>query len=282
MASVDPIKFAIQEPEDVSSAQEFLSSVLKIREDVLNRKLWYRGLPKAGDELIPSIGRPLKYLGKEVTLTQEQEVLLLHRFRRRAYPLVGRAMTAGEAIFLARHHGLPTRLLDWTANALFALYFACAENEECKGTVWAMLPRLESRDIDAFVLAALEDEKKLFSSCAWAEQGSCDAACPPDEYALKIVHPFYNSPRLLAQDGAFTWHSNPWKSIESYAGEPFAPKNLDLERLYKWHVPSEAKLAVMKELSGLGITRRTVFPDLDGVAESLWETEVLWSRDPAV
>ena len=34
-----------------------------------------------------------------------QEMSLLHRFRRRAYPYVGRAVTAGEAIFLARRAG---------------------------------------------------------------------------------------------------------------------------------------------------------------------------------
>ena len=33
----------------------------------------------------------------------------------------------------------------------------------------------------------------------------------------------------------------------------------------------------LRELSGLGITRRTAFPDLDGVARSLWETQVLWT-----
>lgn len=274
MTSIDQKYFEIEECGDVSSINAFISSIFDARKAISSRKLWYRGHSKVKYELIPTIGRKLEYIGKKVRVTQEEEIQLLHRFRRRAYPVVGRTMTAGEAIFLAREHGLPTRLLDWTANALFALYFACVKNQDCDGIVWAMLRHPDSKDFDAFELAAVEDEKTLFSFPA---NGATD---PSDKYALKILHPFYNSPRLAAQDGAFTWHSDPWHSIESYAGNSFSHKNLDIERLYRWRVPADDKLAVIEGLSRLGITRRTVFPDLDGIAGSLWETEVLWWKNP--
>jgi hypothetical protein len=51
--------------------------------------------------------------------------------------------------------------------------------------------------------------------------------------------------------------------------------------LYSWHIPAERKVCIVKDLSRLGITQRTVFPDLDGVAKSLWETEVLWNAASA-
>jgi hypothetical protein len=38
-------------------------------------------------------------------------------------------------------------------------------------------------------------------------------------------------------------------------------------------------VGIIEELSGLGITERTVYPNLDGLAKSLWETEVLWGAD---
>lgn len=280
MNSIEQTTFEIQEREDVLSIQALISAVFKVRAAISNRKLWYRGHSNVEYELIPSIGRPLEYLGKKVNVTAKEENQLLHRFRRRVYPLVGRAMTAGEAIFLARHHGLPTRLLDWTANALFSLYFTCVENQDCDGAVWAMLRRSGSKDVDVFELAGIADEAKLFSFHAWDKKGSFEAVDPSDKYAIKILHPFYNSPRILAQDGAFTWHTDPWHPIESYAGRPFSYKNLDIERLYRWRVPAKAKLPIIEELSGLGITRRAVFPDLDGIAGSIWETEVLWWRDP--
>lgn len=257
--------------------QEFVASIFDVRASVSNKKLWYRGHAKDEYELIPSIGRKLVYAGRTVTLSAKEETQLLHRFRRRAYPYVGRAMTAGEAIFLARHHGLPTRLLDWTANALFSLYFTCIEHQDSDGTVWAMLRRSGSKDVDAFALADLRDESDLFSFRVERDAGTLTLADPSDAYALKIVHPFYNSPRLLAQDGAFTMHADPWHSMDTYAGKEFIKENLDIERLYTWHVPATNKVSIVKELSGMGITQRLVFPDLDGVARSLWETEVLWS-----
>lgn len=177
---------------------------------------------------------------------------------------------------MARHHGLPTRLLDWTANALFALYFACnadrKKDQKKAGRVWVMRRRRagKDQDLDAFKLARCKDEKKLFNHLDTNGGKTCD---PSD--AIRIVYPFYNSPRLLAQDGAFTMHSNPWRSIESYK-DPFKRENLDIETLHFWNVPAEKKLNILKELSSLGITQRSLFPDLDGVARSLWETEVLW------
>lgn len=231
--------------------------------------------------LIPTIGRRLSYAGAAIEVSYDVECSLLHRFRRRVYPYIGRVITAGEAIFLARHYGLPTRLLDWTANALFALYFACVseqiEDQNKDGKVWAMLrwPASEDHDLDAFVLARLEDEASLFNYVANRNSDEL----PNDElsHAIRIVHPLYNSPRLVAQDGAFTIHSHPRNSIEWCRGKLFRRRNLDIASLYWWRIPSKYKPAIVRELSGLGITHRTLFPDLDGVARSLWETEVLWN-----
>jgi hypothetical protein len=91
-------------------------------------------------------------------------------------------------------------------------------DQEKAGRVWAMRRRAgtEDQDLDAFKLARCEDEEELFHACT-------PDPCPP---AIKIVYPFYNSPRLLAQDGAFTIHSNPRRSIEHYEGKEFTNRNL--------------------------------------------------------
>ena len=259
------VAFDIQaRPEKITSLKTFVSEVFKLRREHRDRKFWYRGIQKASHALIPSVGRELKYAGKTLTLDRAGEINLLHRFRRRAYPLVGRTMTAGEAIFLARHHRLPTRLLDWTANALYALYFACAEDKSKPedGNIWAMLPRENPKPLDAFHLVKAVNEKKLFASLG--------------NPAIKIVHPLYNSPRIVAQDGSFTIQSDPWKAITDYKGQKFDAGKLDIETLYYWKIPRACKASVLEHLSGLGITHRMVYPDLDGIAKSLWETEVLW------
>jgi FRG domain-containing protein len=251
MSSGESVTFTIEARGDIASAQNLLSTILALRDSRSDHKFWYRGLPDCGFELMPSVGRKQRYAGQCLTFSLDQEKSLLHRFRRRAYPYVGRAMTAGEAIFLARHHGLPTRLLDWTANALFALYFACAgdrkEDQKKAGRVWAMRRRAgtEDQDLDAFKLARCKGESKLFNYLVTRSAGTRDPGGPP--HAIRIIYPFYNSPRLLAQDGAFTIHSNPQRSIESYKGEPFKTENLDIERLYCWCVPAENKAKLVKQ-----------------------------------
>jgi hypothetical protein len=264
-------RFAVEErSEEITRVGDFVSLVIKLREtpEVGNRKLLYRGVAdKVNHHLIPSIARLQRYAGKDPpTYNLRLEKHLLHRFRRRAYPLVERSLTAGEAIFLARHHGLPTRLLDWTANALFALYFACRAHEGENGRVWAMLRNDEDKyDLDAFELAERQSEDELLELPIMHKMPGY-APDDSDRYAVKIVHPVYNSPRVLAQDGAFTIHSDPQKRLDQLQHNSFADHNLDIKKLYCWSVSAEdkGKQRIIEELSGLGITERLVYPDLDG------------------
>ena len=277
MPSADSVKFTIEVRGNIDSAEKLLSEIFRVSKEKKGHKLWYRGLPDCSYKLTPSVGREQQYAGKFLTFSPDQERSLLHRFRRRAYPYVGRTMTAGEAIFLARHHGLPTRLLDWTANPLFALYFACArdskEDQTKAGKVRAMRRRqgTDDQDLNAFDLAKCKKEKDLFELVAPG------AGTDPSKRSIRIIYPFYNSPRLLSQDGAFTIHSHPQRPIEDCVGELFKKGNLDIKKLYSWNVPAEKKTRIVEERSDLGITQRSLFPDLDGVARSLCETEVLWN-----
>lgn len=274
-------KFAVEErPEEITSVANFVSLVIGLRgtPGADKKKLLYRGVAnKRAHHLIPSIGRLPSYAGKDPPkYSLRLEKNLLHRFRRRAYPLVERSLTAGEAIFLARHHGLPSRLLDWTANALFALYFACRAHEGENGRVWAMLRNDEDKyDLDAFELAKRKSEHELLEQPIMHKMPGY-VADDFDRYAIKIVHPVYNSPCVLAQDGAFTIYSDPKTRLDDLASEDFAEHNLDVKKLYYWSIPVKSKQCIIEELSGLGITERLVYPDLDGIAKSLWETVVLW------
>jgi hypothetical protein len=234
MASGKPTAFAIENRGDrINSVEDFLSVVFAVRRRHKDRKFLYRGHSDKTYKLRPTIGRPHQYADKKNVFLDKQEINLLHRFRRRAYPILGRAVTAGEAIFIARHHWLPTRLLDWTANGLYGLYFACCEHWESDGRLWAML-RVEDQkhDESMFDLAMIDDEKKLFKRF-------------PDP-TIKIIHPFYNSDRLRAQDGAFTIQSDPRKPLEDFANEKFAAKQLDTKR----YIAGRFRARVKPRLSG--------------------------------
>jgi hypothetical protein len=250
----------------VKTVSDLANTVGEVREESAKHKLWFRGHSRDDYQLRPTIGRPHKYAGRKKVFTSSDEQQLLNRFRRRAFPQDHNVINAGYAIFLARHYGLPTRLLDWTASPLFALYFTCIEHPDRDGHLWAFRQRSDSTGLDAFILTEQRTEKELFGL----------TGSEPD---IKIVFPVFNSPRLVAQDGGFTWNSDPWRPLEELAGTKFKEGFLDIEHLYRWQVPKDSKANIVRELSGLGINHRSVFPDLDGIARSIWETEVLWNGD---
>ena len=112
----------------IETVHALVREVSAFRKETDKHKLWFQSHSKSDYKLVPTIGRLACYGGLAKTFNLSTERELLHRFRRRAFPYDGRVKQAGYALFLARYHGLPTRVLDWTANLLYALYFACMEH----------------------------------------------------------------------------------------------------------------------------------------------------------
>jgi hypothetical protein len=146
------------------------------------------------------------------------------------------------------------------------------------GVLWAMSQY--GTALNPFDLVKKETESDLFKEFETKSVRGNNQKIDTDDW-LKVVYPVFDSPRIVAQDGSFTFHSNPHKSVESYANKRFHPDHLDVRAVFRWRVPSGRKGRIIADLSGLGITHRIVFPDLDGIARSLWETDVLWHEEIA-
>ncbi len=113
----------------------------------LKDRVHFRGQSNREWKLQPTIGRlsSIHHAGESVPEhnLELQEQLLLHRFRRYAYPHHGRILNDWETLFLARHHALPVRLVDWTSNPLVALFFACEyarEEDNRDGAIVTLQP----------------------------------------------------------------------------------------------------------------------------------------------
>lgn len=260
--------FAFEEAGSIRSVEHFLREIKRVAGKG-DFRLYFRGHGEPTEGLLPSIGREHFYLGRSITFNQKQERNLLIQFRRHAYEHFGRIASEWETLFLARHHGLPTRLLDWTYNPLVALYFAAFyENEDflpasrdrmgtaklnVDGTVWAIQRRPDILELDVFN----------------------NSPAPLDVTGIRLVFPFNPTPRMTAQSGIFTIHGDPWTDMIQQADERYAAKDLDVAKLIKWTVESRVKTEIVLDLERLAINSRTLFPDVEGLARGLWQTEII-------
>ena len=103
-----------------------LADIVNLIEELRRGKdtpLWFRGCSKDNHELLPSLYRhPTK---TEIAEIAQLEAELITRFRQRSVPFHDRDLTDDwDTLFFMQHYGVPTRLLDWTENPFFGLYFA--------------------------------------------------------------------------------------------------------------------------------------------------------------
>ncbi len=218
-------------------------------------RVYLRGVGDTTYSPLPSIGRKHHYIGRPYTFTRLNERQMLSRFRRHAFAQWNRIPTEWEALFLARHHGLPVRLLDWTSNPLVALYFTSTFEKDPKdGAIWAV-QRRRDEDHDLRILDGV--------------------VRPLDVPGIKLVYPFYPTPRMTVQSGLFTIQEDPWQPLENFAGHSYRDEDLDIERMTKWSIPKDAKAKIVCELERLGINSRTLFPDLDGISKGLWHSVIV-------
>ncbi|MFM0371093.1 FRG domain-containing protein [Paraburkholderia aspalathi] len=294
----------------VSSLAEYVAAISKINaaeED----SAWFRGHSSASHRLLPGVlrnvepltsayGTPLR--GNEIlraegnTVTGIDPERMLDDFKRRALPFLEfTPRNDFEWLFLMQHHGVPTRLLDWTTNALVALYFAVSslradavgltsetewdeEREELdefaenSATVFAMNPSKVNTalhgDIDEVVDVAQNYERwEAYSRPTILSSEHINTYAP-----LCITAPQL-SPRIRAQSGLFSIHGfNVW-SLDYYTEVRAL--------LTKILIPFEAAIAVQRELRHFGISESLIYPGLDSVAKDVKtdeERRYAWQR----
>lgn len=205
----------------------------------------YRGHGAASYVLRPKVGRHLP--PKSSKSKKVNEKLMLELFRRQSVDRISIAnVNDWELLAIAQHHGLATRLLDWTRSPLVALYFAvCFECEtRSKDKDSEGRPMREDAEIIAWRCPKIDLTKPL-------PEGGPFAIRETIRYVPRIV-----TPRLRAQRGVFTVHSNPT--------EEFKP-----EKCVRIRIPYENRKHLKNSLNRHGIHEEVLFPDLDGLARHI-------------
>ena len=224
---------------------------------------WFRGEPDGVPlPLHPKLYRPSS------DGSQYNENLIIQDFRRMA-PAVGQGQTPARSetdqwLFLMQHTGAPTRLLDWSEGALIGLYFALQFEDP---VVWMLNPVGLNRltvpdfpDMNVYPLTWFRLEGSINIGSA-----NVAAAWEQDRGGTELpvaIKPTYIHPRMTAQKSCFTiWGSNKRPLHEIVPPE--------LLRMYR--VRRNAIGRVSRELRVMGITRSSLFPELDGLAGELGE-----------
>lgn len=247
--------------------EEFLDQVKQARDCLRLRdgeECYYRGHEQEQYELLPSLIR-LKNKISSNTALRTLEYDLFFEFQARARDTYGAGLSEWDVLFLMQHHGVPTRLLDWTEIFGVALYFAVKQPiPGVNPCIWLLNPYelnvsdpdwRRSRDLFSpkyFGYDADEDYVYDFAEMLMEKDG-IDWAWPISLY------PSQSNSRLRAQSGSFTIHGTRHEPLDA-----IAPMVVDKVVLPNALIPKAREF-----LARAGINEYSVFPDLDGLARMM-------------
>jgi hypothetical protein len=210
----------------------------------------------------------LSRLGDDAASREEH---LLRAFRRYAHRDLFQSDSLWYWLSLAQHHGLPTRLMDWTYSPFVAMHFATSDIDEydVDGVIWCvdfvaasrLLPQalrklLEESGAQVFTVDMLDefmDEHRIDSLAEFAKLAGSDTVI--------FFEPPSLDERIINQFALFSLLSDPDLKFDEWLN-----KHGDLHR--KIVIPSELKWEVRDKLDQANITERVLFPGLDGL--SMW------------
>jgi hypothetical protein len=189
---------------------------------------------------------------------------LLRNFRKYARRSDVPADSVWNWLAVAQHHGLPTRLLDWTFSPQVAMHFATQHLEDfhLDGVIWTVdfvraherLPgtlraALERETADVFTVEVLEG-----AAPSLEELG----ALAEEPFVLFMEPPSLDE-RIVNQFALFSVMSHADADLSAWVGS-------HPELCRRIVVPAELKWEVRDKLDQANVTERVLFPGLDGLS----------------
>lgn len=216
---------------------QFSDFIQHVEEFCTNDLYLFRG-QIADWPLMPKMGR-VKVLSS--LLQSEKE--MMEEFQRLSKQFLKTIPSSElEWLSLAQHHGMATRLLDWTTNPLAAAWFAVSQPcPKDYGVIWIFEP--PKKDI--------------------IKAGQAININPFEGVRSKIFQPNITTTRIQSQNGWFTLHKYHDSTSHFTA---FEKNRIYNKYLTKIKIPKREFSSFRFQLDRLGINERSLFPELDGTA----------------
>ena len=213
---------------------------------------FFRGHSNPRWALYPSIAR------KENKQYDEERLHAI--FQSMGGHLMSNDTVCWEYLFYMQHHGLPTRLLDWTENFGAALYFAVKNNSR-GAVIWILDPySLNKITLSKDQVISSRELDNDYCDYFNIEESDVYGKFPGDLIAMIGS---FKSIRMRSQRSVFTFHKNLKKPLDK----------LFPSVVHKVSISKEALPEAKSYLQLFGINEFTLFPDLDGLGRHIKEIE---------
>lgn len=223
----------------------------------------YHGSSEADRPLLTSLDR-LGGVDPPHTKTHLEEHILRNFVRYSRPHLPTYPTNQWELLVVAQHHGVPTRLLDWSYSPLVAAHFAScrsrASDQPC--AIWRLDWQQVHRAFDLPCLALLIDDlSELFGDQPFTPWTLIRHQTP--EFACMIEPPSVDQ-RIVAQAAMFTLCSETSEPFDAFLSR----RGLG-DALTRFVVPADAVARLRDQLDLAGLDERHLFPGLEGVAAAI-------------
>jgi hypothetical protein len=219
----------------------------------------FRGMADASNDLKTSLVR----LGGSY---EQQEGHLLRNFRKYAHRNAETEDSIWTWLAMGQHHGLPTRLLDWTFSPYVAMHFATQNIDRFNvdGVIWCVdYVRTNQLLPEKLKAILIEEGSNVFTVEMLSRIGNSLQILDGlslDEYVIFLEPPALDD-RIVNQFALFSMMSTSRARLDDWL-------EVNKELLLKIIIPAELKWEVRDKLDQANITERVLFPGLDGL--SLW------------
>ena len=252
----------------VTSLGELIDRVTPVEPDPRTGRRRDTGIYRGGPTFAPLLTSLDRLGGIDPPHTKSDlEAFLLRNFIRYSRPhLSAPPVNDWELLVLAQHHGLPTRLLDWTYSPLVAAHFATSSNDSASDrTIWRLDWMALHRRFEIPPIALLiEDLARLFDSDPDFTPWDLFAGNPSDRDFACMIEPPSVSTRIVAQSAVFTLCSSPAESFDDF----LARHDLS-DALTGFTIPASEVDRFRDQLDMANVDERRLFPDLDGLTKHL-------------